>query len=332
MFERSMHMRYSRLISLLAFIFMLSGCSLLDAFVEQQAADQVKDKENVQDNANENNQTEAANNYEEAFFVPVQEYKGENFALHPDGDKSLAVINKEREKVEEEVRSYFQENYHTDVTVHNIVGTRNGASAFVEAKGEPYFTGIGIVPVDVSKKDVRYDHLSTIEGQVEDGISAGLYVMAYSEAFENLNELLEQFVEENPVTKRNEEVVTHVSGNGYANPFYFITTLDPRFEELYDIYTEQPDISGEDVREFLENRPFAAEHLIISIRVYMEEQDVDPDEDILTKLVDIVEEAEGIPKGAYSISLHDNNINSRTGSGNKENSLVHEFILKEFKD
>src|SRR5690625_4009958 len=272
MFERSMHMRYSRLISLLAFIFMLSGCSLLDAFVEQQAADQVKDKENVQDNANENNQTEAANNYEEAFFVPVQEYKGENFALHPDGDKSLAVINKEREKVVEEVRKYFQENYHTDVTVHNIVGTRNGASAFVEAKGEPYFTGIGIVPVDVSKKDVRYDHLSTIEGQVEDGISAGLYVMAYSEAFENLKDLLEQFVEENPVTKRNEEVVTHVSGNGYANPFYFITTLDPRFEELYDIYTEQPDISGEDVREFLENRPFAAEHLIISIIYIMEDK------------------------------------------------------------
>src|SRR5690625_7655504 len=98
MFERSMHMRYSRLISLLAFIFMLSGCSLLDAFVEQQAADQVKDKENVQDNANENNQTEAANNYEEAFFVPVQEYKGENFALHPEGDKSLAVINRSEER------------------------------------------------------------------------------------------------------------------------------------------------------------------------------------------------------------------------------------------
>src|SRR5690625_3694996 len=115
-------MRHIVVITIFTFVLVLTGCSILELG-------------NDENTNKENHDTNPGENYEDAFYVPVQEYKGENFALHPDGNKSLAVINKEREKVEEEVRSYFQENYHTDVTVHNIVGTENRVSAFVEAKG-----------------------------------------------------------------------------------------------------------------------------------------------------------------------------------------------------
>ncbi|HLS34786.1 MAG TPA: DUF1672 family protein [Bacillota bacterium] len=135
-------------------------------------------------NENENNETNPGQNYEDAFYVHVQEYKGENF--------------------------------HVEVTIHNIVGTKDGASAFVEAKGEPYFNSIVVIPVDVEKQQVKYDQFTTIEVRVENGIKGGLYVMAYPEEFEKLDQYLEEFAEEYPVTTRNQEVVTHVTGNGYS--------------------------------------------------------------------------------------------------------------------
>lgn|SRR5690625_212324 len=308
-------MKSNYVIGILLLVMMLGGCNLMEKLpktIEQ-----------------ENREGNPGNNYEEAFFVPVQDYKGEDFALHPEGDKSLAVVEGQEKEVEEEVKSYFQEIYHADVTVHNIVGTENGISVFVEATGDPYFTGIGILPVDVSEKEVRYDHLSTMEGQVEDGISAGLYAMAYPEAFANLDQLLEEFEAEYPVTTWNQEVVTHVKGNGYSTPYYFLTTLDPVFENLYERYDENPDLTAEEVESYLEANPFSTEYLVITINLYMEESDVDPDEGILDTLVTLIEEADDIPKGAYSVSLHDNQINARTARGHKDNSLLYEFILKE---
>src|SRR5690625_6083186 len=63
--------------------------------------------------------------------------------------------------------------------------------------------------------------------------------MAYPEEFEKLDQLLEKFAEEHPVTTRNQEVVTHVTGNGYSTPYYFLTPLGSVFAELYDKYTER---------------------------------------------------------------------------------------------
>jgi|SRR5690625_913619 len=104
-----------------------------------------------------------------------------------DGDKSLAIIEKEREKVEEEVKIYFKENYHTNVIIQNIVATEDGASVFVESEGEPYFYNIAIVPVDVREEGIGLDRISTIEGQVEKSIEGGLYVMVYRKKFNNLD-------------------------------------------------------------------------------------------------------------------------------------------------
>src|SRR5690625_125050 len=319
---RGANMKKQIIIGILLLVIILGGCGIMEKLPNTTG----------QENNNQNNEENPGKNYEDAFYVPVQEYKGENFALHPDGDRSLAVIEEEREKVVEEVRKYFQEKYHTDVTVHNIVGTENGVSAFVEAKGEPYFNSIAVIPVDLEKQQVKYDQFTTIEGRVENGIKGGLYVMAYPEEFEKLDQLLEKFAEEHPVTTRNQEVVTHVTGNGYSTPYYFLTPLGSVFAELYDKYTEQPDMTGEEARQFLEDNPFDLDHMVIPIKFFMEEAGAEPDESILEELVTLIEEAEGIPRGSYTIYLHDNNINSRTGSGNKDSTLIHgklEGIIKE---
>src|SRR5690625_2091993 len=149
-------MKNQIIIGILLLVIILGGCGIMEKLPNTTG----------QENNNQNNEEKPGKNYEDSFYVTVQEYKGEYFDFHPDGDRSLTVIEEEREKVVEEVRKYFQEKYHTVVSVHNIVGTENGVSAFVEAKGEPYFNSIAVIPVDLEKQQVKYDQFNTIEGQI----------------------------------------------------------------------------------------------------------------------------------------------------------------------
>src|SRR5699024_3864048 len=89
-----------------------------------------------------------------------------------------------------------------------------------------------------------------------------------------------------------------------------------------ETYMENPNISKEELDEFFSEHKFHAEKLVIAIDLFMSEAGTKPDEKIFDMIIVDLEKMEGLPSGAYSINLHDNNIDKRRGIGNKENSLL----------
>src|SRR5690625_3656298 len=306
-------MKKQIIIGILLLVIILGGCGIMEKLPNTTG----------QENNNQNNEENPGKNYKDAFYLPVQEHKGEEFARLAVGDKRLAIIADHREEVEKKVKEYFLDTFRTEVKLQNIVGTENGASVFVEAKGEPLFYYIAIVPVDIKKKEVRLDHISTIEGQVEKSIEGGLYVMAYREEFENLNRLLEEFEEEYPVTSKRQEVIERVRGDGYTTPHYFLTPVSDTFHTALNMYLENPEITDDELGDYFSKSEFAPEEVFIPIEFFMEEEE-EPKEEILNKLAELIEGAEDIPRGSYHLYLHDNYIDIRVALGHKENTLSYE--------
>ncbi len=81
---------------------------------------------------------------------------------------------------------FFLKKYKTKVIVHNLVGNKDSATAFVESVGEPHFYTYCIVPINVDVKEVDSGRIFTQESQVEDAIRAGIYAMIYESEFKNL--------------------------------------------------------------------------------------------------------------------------------------------------
>lgn len=64
-----------------------------------------------------------------------------------------------------------------------MVGAKDGATVFVESKGEPHFFTYAVVPINVKEKKVMTDQIWADEFQVENAIKGGLYHMIFSEEF-----------------------------------------------------------------------------------------------------------------------------------------------------
>ena len=129
----------------------LMGCSTLNTTKDDPDFELVDGK----NGSKEINPTEkgkvalekAGDEYRKENYVSVQDYIGDGFALEPDKGTDEIAEN-QREDVEKAVKEFFLENYKTEVTVHNIVGTTGAASVFVESIGEPHFYTLAIIPVD----------------------------------------------------------------------------------------------------------------------------------------------------------------------------------------
>jgi Protein of unknown function (DUF1672) len=101
---------------------------------------------------NNNQDNEKAKGPSEETMVSVQDYTGEGYAL-PYGKGTKKIAEEHIAEIEEAAIRFFKENYSTDVTVHNVAGSKNGATVFVESKGEPHFYTYAAVPIDeISEK------------------------------------------------------------------------------------------------------------------------------------------------------------------------------------
>jgi len=230
------------------------------------------------------------------------------------------------------VQDFFVEKYKTEVKVHNIVSAVDGVSVFVESIGEPHFYTFAIVPVDVESGEVETNRVWSQEGQVEDAIQGGLYAMAYEEEFSNLDAYLEGVTNEYPVVGTPMEAIENVKGNGYTTPYYFISTFDDVFDDLLDVYLENPKLTKQEIRRFFKENPFESNYLAIGIEFYMKDADVEPDQNILNKIAEDLKQMEGIPRGEYSLALNDNYIDKKRGIGKKDNTLrkaTPDTIIKE---
>lgn len=300
---------------------LLGGCSDMD---------NSKDKENVE-------KTSIAvsgkkNAYEKENFVRIQDYKGEGYTLRNSGTKTDKIAKAHRGDIEEAVKEFFLDTYKTEVTVHNIVGASNGATVFVESVGEPHFYSFAIVPIDLDSKKVKTDEVWSQEGQVENAISGALYAMIFDQEFAKLDEYFESVTQGYPVVGTPIEAIENVGAKGYATSYYYISALDDIFDDLNKIYLENPDISKQELKKVLHKNDFAPDDMILTIYLYMKDDNTKPDEDTFNKIVSDIEKMEGIPRGAYSIILNDNFIDRRRAIGTKENSLersVPNEIMKE---
>ncbi|WP_213422637.1 DUF1672 family protein [Bhargavaea massiliensis] len=273
-----------------------------------------------QDVTSSNTNNDKQNAYEKENFVRVQDYTGEGYELRNANQEIEKAARAASEQIENAVSALFMKKYKTEITVTNIVGAGDAATVYVESVADPHFYTYAIVPYDSSTGTMRTDDVWTQEGQVEVALYGWLYAKAYPEQFTKLNQSLEGFVNSNPVTGLTAEAVAKVKGSGFSNVYYLVSPFGPAFEDALQLYLKNPQVSGEQIRQELEETGYDDKHVSFGITLYMEEEAA-PDPDIIDSLSSGINELTGIPIGAYSLNLNDNYIDKRRASGNKENSI-----------
>src|SRR5690625_4037348 len=217
------------LIPFMLLIIVIGGCSAIN--------DSNQSEKNNSINANNEEENEK---YDPNHYAPIQEYTGEGYALEGACEETGEIVNEHREEVEKAVEDFFENEYKTEIKVHNIVSAKDGVSVFVESIGEPHFYSFAIVPVDIKNKEVKTDQVWSQEGQVEGALRGSLYVMAFEEEFAKLDDYLASVEERFPVVGMNIEVAENTQGNGYNTPYYFPKAL---FDPMYEFYLENPTIT-----------------------------------------------------------------------------------------
>src|SRR5690625_136012 len=130
-------------------IIVIGGCSAMN--------DSNQSEKNNSINANNEEENKK---YDPNHYAPIQEYTGEGYALEGACEETGEIANEHREEVEKAVEDFFENEYKTEIKVHNIVSAKDGVSVFVESIGEPHFYSFAIVPVDIKNKEVKTDQRS----------------------------------------------------------------------------------------------------------------------------------------------------------------------------
>ena len=263
-------------------------------------------------------------------LVSVQDYNGEGYALR-NGEETDKIAEDNREEIEVAVKKFFSKKYKTDVIVHNLVGAIDGASVFVESQGEPHFHTIAIVPIDVKSKRVKTDSVWSQEGQVENALSAGLFALAYEKEINNLDAFVNQVIKDYPVVGKNMEAVNNTS-SGFYTSYYFISAFDEIFNKLNSLYMKGQNISKEEIRKFLDDSKFDPESVSITLNLFMKEANTEPDEKAYDEIISKINENDDLPKGAYSLILNDNTIDSKYGTNSNDNSISKNVLNKIVKE
>lgn len=313
-----MHKKTKILLCSVGISLMLGGCSGMNSANNNQESEKSKE-------------TQAAPSEES--LISVQDYTGEGYAL-PYGKETDKIADESLDEIEEAAIEFFKEKYKTDVTVHNVVGAKDGATVFVESKGEPHFYTYAVVPIDELEKKVMTEKIWADEFQVENAIKGGLYHMIFNEEFQQLDDYLETIAAEGQVTGKTKDAFQNVGGHGYMTPYYFIalTSKEEAIKPVYDLYISNPDESTENLRNAYEEGSFNPENFKINIQLFMADKQAEPSEEIFNQITKELEEMDSIPKGTYSFSLNDNFIDKQSSEGAKDNSLKRgfpDYIIKE---
>ncbi|MBY6052561.1 DUF1672 domain-containing protein [Cytobacillus firmus] len=290
---------------------MLGGCSGMNSSNNNQKSEETKE-------------TQAAPSDET--MVSVQDYTGEGYAL-PYGKETDKIADENLDQIEEAAIKFFKEKYKTDVTVHNVVGAKDGATVFVESKGEPHFYTYAVVPIDELEKKAMTEKIWADEFQVENAIKGGLYHMIFNEEFKKLDNYLESVAADGQVTGKTKESLQNAGGQGFMAPYYFISMTDEELaiKPVYDLFINNPDESVKNLRNAYDDTQFNPENFFINIQYFMSDEESEPNKEIFNKIVKDLEEMTSIPKGSYSVFLNDNFIDKKSADGTKDNSLEQSF-------
>jgi hypothetical protein len=266
-------------------------------------------------------------------YARVQEYKGEGYFLN-DGDENDQIAEAKKDEVEKAVKDFFLENYKTEIKVHNLVGNVDGVTVFVESTGPVHFYSTAIVPINQGTEEIMMEDVWTQEDVVEKGIREGLYRLVFETEFENLDKYLENVVAEEAVVGRTVESLENVGGSGVMTPYYFMSSLfgDEAIKPVYELYMSNPNTSKEQLEKAFDQASFDEENVRINIMLFMEKENVSPDEEILEKVTDELKEMKSIPDGMYRVIVNDNGVHKESFEGHKDNSIKNEIVRAESSD
>ncbi|SDY21585.1 Protein of unknown function [Evansella caseinilytica] len=254
-------------------------------------------------------------------YVSVNDYTGEGFELL-EGAVNDPVVQANFDEIAAATKQYFRDEFKTEVIVHRAVGAKFGGMIFVESATDPRFHTFAMIPVDAKENKVYPDGIWTESMQVEQALFGGLLAMIMEEEFAALDNYLEEITDKYPVVGMRQEAVNNVTKSGYTTPYYFVQTMS--LEELKQIngpYLENPEINIEELKQHFNKETYNAEKMSVVIDLFMKEPNIEPDKAIFQQIINDIETLDGLPRGAYSVRLHDNNISKRSGIGSKDNTL-----------
>ncbi|MGM0753187.1 MAG: DUF1672 family protein [Bacillota bacterium] len=259
-------------------------------------------------------------------YERVQDYKGEGYSLN-NGEENDKIAEAHREEVEQAVKTFFIENYKTEVKVHNLVGNVDGVTVFVESKGPVHFYSFAIVPIDQGTGEVVPERVWSRDDVVEEGIREGLYRILFDEEFKRLEHYLEKVASEGEVVGRTVESLQNVGGSGYMTPHYTITSFhgDEAIKPVYDLYMNNPDSRKEELIRAFDEKSVDKEYININIMLFMEDKNATPSEKVLKRVERDLTEMEGIPRALYTLLINDNRVHKESFEGYKDNSLKTEL-------
>ncbi|WP_163530084.1 DUF1672 family protein [Halobacillus ihumii] len=159
------------------------------------------------------------------------------------------------------------------------------------------------------------------EGQVEQAIQTSLYRMVNEEAFNQLDKYLEEVVQNKPVVGKTEEAIENTGAVGLMTPYYYADVAGDSLKHLYNAYMDKPQITKEELQEVYQPDIVEPEKIFITIQLFMEEKQAQPDEKIFEEICKHIEKSTEFPSGSYGIFLNDNMISKSSGNGNKDNTL-----------
>lgn len=277
--------------------------------------------ENSKKNTNSHSTETSEKDNQDDRYVSVHDYTGEGY-MPRNGEETDKIAKEHKGEIAEAVQKFFIDTYKTEVKVHNVVGSQDAATVFVESVGEPHFYTYAVVPINKQKNEVKLDNIFTQEGQVENAIKSGLYYQLFKEEFSRLDSYFKELQNQGKVVGRTIESLENVGGFGYMTQYYFISPIkDEALDTLYTKYIENPNIDIAQMKEIFEKSTFSPENLIISIQLYMSEKDTQPSKEIFEQVCKDLESLQNLPQGSYSVTLNDNRIDSVTAIGIKDNSL-----------
>ncbi|WP_018934394.1 DUF1672 family protein [Gracilibacillus lacisalsi] len=298
----------SLVVIMIVSLFILGGCGEVLEKFNDASENETKDIDN------------GVNGKNPEVLMPVQEYTGEEYTLR-NGKETDKIANENREIIENAVKCFFDEEYNTEVIVHNIVGNVDGATVFVESVGEPHFYTYAIIPINKQEEEILVDQVWSQEGQIENAIMAGIYGMVMEKEFQHLTDLIEEVNQEYNLTGLNKEAIP-VGADKFCNEYYFVAIRKTEnFKGLLNKYMENPDRTKEEWNSLMDWDEIQPDEIRIAIDLYMTENGVEPNQEAFDYLINLIDNDERIPKGLYGISLHDNYIDKTTATGNKDNSL-----------
>ncbi|MDA1475776.1 DUF1672 family protein [Bacillus changyiensis] len=258
--------------------------------------------------------------FEKEHFARVQDYTGQGLKLDG-GTQTDGIAKAHHTEIEKAVKKFFLDKYKTKVKVHNIVGALQAATVFVESEGEPHFHTYAVVPIDLETKKVLTDKVFSQEGQVEDAIKSGIYAMIFDQELKKLDDYLDKTVKKEPVIGIRQEAVNNLKTAGFTTSYYYITMADHSFDEVYLKYLKDPNKSKENWKKELKHTEMDPKSFYVTIDLYMEKPNTEPDKTIFNQIVKDIENMKGLAPGQYSVFLNDNTISKRAGSNSKDNTL-----------